>query len=200
MNSVWKDFTLLLVMTFFVMVVWMLPHLNPPAQEDNTEPPGNLIVHIVWPPGDTDVDLWLSAPGDGVPVGYSNKNGRVWNLLRDDTGTAGDASGLNFENAYTRGIPPGEYIFNLSCYRCAVTPVPVVIEIKVKSPDGDKNAKPLLTVNAELSFHGEEITAVRFKLDREHNIVFGSLNHFFEPLRQGSAGAVGRPGGGIEDR
>ena len=191
-SNIWRDFTLLLVMAFFVMVIWMLPHLNPPAQEEREEPPGNLIVHIAWPEGNTDVDLWLDAPGGGRPVGYSNKSGVVWNLLRDDTGTTGDPLDLNFENAYTRGIPPGEYIFNLHCYSCPVSPVPIMMEIKIKSPDGDKGSKPLLVVKVELARQGEEITAVRFKLDQSHNIIEGTMNHFYEPLREITAPRLGR--------
>lgn len=196
-SKIWRDFTTLLVMAFFVMVIWMLPHLNPPALEDNDEPPGNLIVHISWPKGNTDVDLWLSAPTEPQPVGYTNKSGLVWNLLRDDTGDGTDLTDLNYENAYTRGIPTGEYIFNLHCYRCPILPIEVVVEIKVKSPDGDKNTKALLQTRATLSSNAEEITAVRFKLNKKHEIVEGSESHFYERLRSAEADYMGngRDGG-----
>jgi hypothetical protein len=43
-------------------------------------------------------DLWIQAPGD-VPVGYSNKSGGVFNLLRDDLGKAKDMTdGNSFVN------------------------------------------------------------------------------------------------------
>ena len=43
-------------------------------------------------------DLWVQAPGD-VPVGYSNKSGGVFNLLRDDLGKAKDMTdGNSFVN------------------------------------------------------------------------------------------------------
>jgi len=195
-SNVWKDFTMLLVMAFFVMVVWMLPHLNPPAVEDRDEPPGNLIVHISWPKGNTDVDLWLMAPGEPRAVGYSNKSGAIWNLLRDDVGDGVDMTDLNYENAYTRGIPPGEYVFNLHCYRCPVLPVEVVMEIRVKSPEGDKGSAPLLQTRATLVSNSEEITAVRFRLDKSGKLVEGSMNHFFEQLRA----ATSSPMGGREGR
>ena len=67
-------------------------------------PPGNVMVEANWPPGmDSDVDLWVQAPGD-VPVGYSNKGGAVFNLLRDDLGQQLDLSGLNYESSYSRGV------------------------------------------------------------------------------------------------
>ena len=75
------------------------------------------MVEANWPPElDSDVDLWVQAPGD-VPVGYSNKGGAVFNLLRDDLGQQLDLSGLNYETAYSRGIVPGEYTVNLHLYR-----------------------------------------------------------------------------------
>ena len=51
-------------MGFVVMIIWMFPFLNPPAQEDQADPPGNVIVHITWPIGNNDVDLWVMGPGE----------------------------------------------------------------------------------------------------------------------------------------
>ena len=63
-----------------------------------------------WPPEKPfDVDLWVQGPGAG-PVGFWNKGNEVFNLLRDDLGVDGDATDLNYEVSYSRGIPAGEYI------------------------------------------------------------------------------------------
>lgn len=183
-NTVFRDFVLLMVMGFVAMVVWMLPHINPPATDMDTEPPGNVVAHILWPEGNTDVDLWVTGPGEVRPVGYSNKGGLLWNLLRDDLGTSPDATPLNYENAYTRGITPGEYIINVHCYRCPVPPVPVDVEISLKTDDGAKSdMKILATTKAILEMTGEELTALRFKLTKDGELVKGSLNHLFQPLR-----------------
>jgi hypothetical protein len=185
-GTTWRDFTLLLVMAFFVFVVWMLPHLNPPAMEDQSNPPGNVIVHIVWPNGNIDVDLWLWGPEEIVPVGYSNKSGQLWNLLRDDTGTGSDLSGINYENAYTRGVPAGEYIINVHCYKCGgYLPVLVKLEVTVKvKPNGAMTT--ITYTEAELVASKEEITMVRFELDRKGKLVPGSMSHLFESLRDTS--------------
>ena len=169
-------------MAFFVFVVWMLPHLNPPANDDQSKPPGNVIVHIVWPNGNIDVDLWLWGPGEVAPVGFSNKSGALWNLLRDDTGTGSDLSGINYENAYTRGVPVGEYIINVHCYQCSIgLPVRVKLEVTIKvTPNG--TTKQLVYTEAQLFNLKEEITLVRFELDNAGNLVPGSMNHFYEPL------------------
>ncbi len=182
MNStVFRDFVLLMMLSFVAMVVWMLPHLNPPALDADTEPPGNLIVSITWPEGNTDVDLWVMGPGEVRPVGYSNSSGLLWNLLRDDLGTSPDVTPLNYENAYTRGVIPGEYVVNVHCYRCPVLPVPVVVEVSMKAD----NARPTVIAHTRvvLGMAGEEQTALRFRLTREGELVPGSLNHVFKPLR-----------------
>ncbi len=178
---------MILVMLFFVFVVWMLPHLNPPASEDQSKPPGNVIAHIVWPDGNIDVDMWLVGPGTVEPIGFANKSGPLWNLLRDDTGTESDMSGINYENAYTRGVPAGEYIINVKCYRCAGDlPVLVKLEVTVKAPQSNY-MMPLIYTEATLVDIGEEITMVRFKLNKAGKIVPGSINYLFTPLSRTDA-------------
>jgi hypothetical protein len=98
-GTVFRDVIMLALAGFVAMVVLLLPHLNPPgkAEEDHTAPPGNVIVEVTWPDAvDADIDLWVEAPGDR-PVGYSNKGGAIFNLLRDDLGKRADVTGLNYE-------------------------------------------------------------------------------------------------------
>ena len=185
-RTVFRDLLMLMLLGFVAIIVAMLPHLNPPATEDNIEPPGNVIAHVTWPEGNTDVDMWVTGPGEIVPVGYSNKSGLLWNLLRDDLGNVPDATPLNYENAFTRGITPGEYIINVHCFRCRVLPVPVDIEVSVKRI-GDNGAKTpirvIATTQVILHRNREEATAIRFELDRDGNLIPNSLNHVFRPLR-----------------
>lgn len=192
-HTLFRDALFLMLLGLVALVIWMLPFLNPPAQQDRAEPPGNLIVHITWPEGDTDVDLWSDGPGEPVPVGYSNKSGVLWNLLRDDLGQFPDATPLNYENAYTRGIVPGDYTINVHCYRCPVTPVPVDVEISVK-PTGSLGAKTpmriLVTTRVALESEGQERTAIRFRLNADGTADKESFNSVFRPLR-----AVKKDGG-----
>jgi hypothetical protein len=198
-RTTFRDLLMIMLLGFVFMIVAMIPHLNPPATEDDAEPPGNVIAHITWPKGNIDVDMWVMGPGEIVPVGYSNKGGLLWNLLRDDLG-GNDATDLNYENAYTRGIIPGEYIINVHCYRCYTFPVPVTVEVSVKR-ESDGNTKTPLRVIAttlvELHSNGEEATALRFTLDREGNLEPGSMNHVFRPLRAMKKSSAGdhHPGG-----
>lgn len=182
--TLFRDLVMLMVLGFVVMVIWMLPHLNPPARDDQSEPPGNIIAHIVWPPGDTDIDLWVDGPGELVPVGYSNKGGLLWNLLRDDLGDRPDATGLNYENAYTRGVVPGEYTINVHCYRCPQLPQHVDVEVALKTEDGDKSSMAVIaTTSLDLVSNGQELTALRFRMDDKGGLLPDSIHSVFRPLR-----------------
>ncbi len=185
-GTVFRDVIMLALAGFVAMVLLLLPHLNPPgkAAEDDTSPPGNVIVEIHWPNDlDTDVDLWVEAPGD-VPVGYSNKGGVIFNLLRDDLGKRADATGMNYEVSYSRGIPAGEYTINVHLYRntAGIFPIPVTVVTSVKK-SSKESARQLLASNIELTREGEELTVYRFKLSEDGDLVPGSVHSLQRKLR-----------------
>jgi len=190
-RRVFQDKLFLLMMGFAAMVFMMLPHLNPPAKDDAAKPPGNVIAAVEWPPGNTDIDLWVMGPGEIVPVGYSNKSGLLWNLLRDDLGTSPDATPSNYENAYTRGVIPGEYVVNVHCYRCPILPQKVDVEISIqmvedegRPPSMQKSSMKIIATTAvTLRQNGEELTALRFELTKGGALVPGSMNHVYRSLR-----------------
>jgi hypothetical protein len=167
----------------------MLPHINAARAaktEDGAKAPGNVVVEVTWPPElDTDVDLWVQGPGD-IPVGYSNKSGGLFNLLRDDLGQVMDVSGLNYEVAYSRGVIAGEYIVNLHLYRNLShrLPVPAKVVISVK-PEASSPMRQVLVSDLGLEREGEERTVFRFRLDGEGRLVAGSVNALQHPLRSG---------------
>ncbi len=185
--TVFRDVIMLALAGFITVVILLLPHVNPPGTaEDADQAPGNIIIELRWPDEvDADVDLWVEAPGDR-PVGYSNKGGAVFNLLRDDLGHVTDLTGLNYEFAYSRGVPTGAYTINVHLYRnrAAVYPVPVTIAVSVKQ-SVQSSAKPILSTNVTLGREGEEITAVRFRLDKDGRLVSGSVHNLPRPLRSG---------------
>jgi hypothetical protein len=183
-GTVFRDVVMLALVGFVAIV--LLPHLNPPGAKtaDNMSPPGNVIVEIRWPDEiDADVDLWVQAPGD-VPVGYSNKGGAVFNLLRDDLGNRVDVTGLNYETSYSRGIPPGEYTVNVHLYRnpSGVYPIPVTVVTSVKR-DAKETARQLLASEVLLVSEGEEVTVYRFNLTEDGELVAGSVHSLFKALR-----------------
>ena len=185
-GTVFRDVIMLALAGFVAMVILLLPHLNPPGEQAraDAEPPGNVIVEIHWPDEiDSDVDLWVEAPGD-IPVGYSNKGGVIFNLLRDDLGQRADATGLNYEVSYSRGIPPGEYTVNVHLYRNAarVFPVSVTVVASVKRSPQDA-ARQLLASKVELAREGEELTVYRFQLSDQGGLVPGSVHSLQRNLR-----------------
>ena len=184
-DTVFRDVIFLALAGFIAIVLLLLPHLNPPAKAEEEAPsPGNVIVEIRWPDElNTDVDLWVEAPGD-IPVGYSNKGGMVFNLLRDDLGLHADFSGLNYEVSYSRGTPAGDYTVNLHLYRdlSGSLPVPVTVVVSVK-PSPEQAAKQILATKVALKREGQEMTAFRFALDDSGRLVRGSVNDLPRPLR-----------------
>ena len=184
-GTVFRDVIMLALLGFVTIVILLLPHLNPPTQAAETaRPPGNVFVELRWPDEiDADVDLWVEAPGD-VPVGYSNKGGRIFNLLRDDLGQVGDATDLNYEVAFSRGIPDGEYTVNLHLYRedAGHLPLSAVVIISVKA-DADGAMRRIAMERVDLVRVGQELTVLRFSLDRTGNLVAGSIHRLQRRLR-----------------
>lgn len=184
-NTVFRDVIFLALAGFVAVVLLLLPHLNPPATaNEGTRAPGNVIVELNWPSEiDADVDLWVEAPGD-VPVGYSNKGGTIFNLLRDDLGKQADVTDINYEVSYSRGVPAGEYIVNVHLYRdmSGQLPLPATVVVSVKA-SSDVAAKRILSSKVTLTHQGQEITVFRFTLDDQGNLVPGSVYDLPKPLR-----------------
>lgn len=177
-GTVFRDLLLTLVILFVVLVAVMLPFLQPPGakKDEETRSPGFMQVEARWPDGwATDVDLWVQAPGD-VPVGYSNKGGRVFNLLRDDLGQRADDLELNYENAYSRSLPAGVYTVNVHLYRNSAGTLPVPIQVRVTVRDARGRALPIMLSDVELRAVGEELTVFSFRIDTEGRIVPGSVS------------------------
>src|SRR5262245_27488074 len=95
MNVSFRDMLFLLVFAYLVISAVALAYVSKNKDESKgAAAPGNVIVELNWPPSyDDDVDLWVQGPGD-VPVGYSNKSGMIFNLLRDDLGHSGDPNSM----------------------------------------------------------------------------------------------------------
>lgn len=185
-GTVFRDVIFLALLVFVIMVYILILHFNPPTEESDAEPPGNLIFEISWPDKiNSDIDLWVKAPGERA-VGYSNKSGsELLNYLRDDLGNHKDPSFANFENVYSRGLRDGEYIVNLHYYRrnSRVKDVPVFIGVYLKPEIGGKK-QTLFETRVVLDRPGKEITVVRFTM-ADGKFVRGSIRHSFIPIRSG---------------
>lgn len=188
--TVWLDTALLMLGGFILMTVLMLSVVNPPAKSAETagdKAPGNVIVEAQWADSlDADVDLWVQAPGD-KPVGYSNKSGAIFNLLRDDLGKADDITDHNYEVSYSRGMPAGEYIANVHMYRGIGVTYPVTVKVVVRLQAGsEQSARQILSATVQLRHENDQVTAFRFRLDDHGQLVAGSINNVYKELRTAS--------------
>jgi len=186
---VFRDMIMLALMGFVTIVILIIPHINPVAKPVQKEQaPGNVIVEIRWPDElNTDVDLWVQGPNDR-PVGYARQSGRMFNLLRDDLGHRRDASNLNYEISYSRGVLPGEYTVNVHLFSnvARVYPVPVTVVVSVKT-NPDEPARQILTSKVTLTYVNQEITVFRFRLNREGSLVPGSVHSIARSLARAPA-------------
>src|SRR6516164_3702442 len=189
MNVSFRDMLFLLVFAYLVIGAVALAHVRNEAEEmKGVTPPGGVIAEVHWDDRlDADVDLWVQGPGD-VPVGYSNKAGVIFNLLRDDLGHSGDPNSMNYEVAYGRGHWAGEYVVNAMLYRSHDHKFPVPAHIRVSLQDGHGQVQEILQSDVKLAFEGQETTAFRFKLAGHGAFEPGSLNRIHKNLR--NAGGV----------
>jgi hypothetical protein len=187
-GTVFRDMITLALAGFICMVLLLLPHINPKGKEgtgvSSEEPPGNVIIEARWDDKlRTDVDLWVQAPGD-VPVGYSNKSGLIFNLLRDDLGSYADPTEVNFETSYSRGVPPGEYTVNIHLFRNLENVYPIWVRVVARiKKETEAGAATLAATRVRLDREGQELTAFRFTLNDKGDLVPGSLNAVYKPLR-----------------
>jgi hypothetical protein len=166
----------LLLLVIIVLLIFQNPPV-PKTVAESSKMPGQMSISAAWPEGHVDVDLWVQGPGDR-PVGYSNRAGKIFNLLRDDIGDS-EKTPTNYENVYSRGLPAGEYIINLHCYSRCRNPETVGVEIRFGQADSMK----LLAEEVVQLAPTQERTVLRFRLDGKGSVVPGSVNRVFFPLR-----------------
>ena len=141
--TVWLDTALLMLGGFVLMSVLMMTVMNPPtkssARATTSRRPAMSSSRHSGPTRSTPTSTSGQAPGD-VPVGYSNKSGKIFNLLRDDLGSQ-DITDYNYEVAYTRGTPGGEYVVNLHMYRGGGVSYPVRQDRRQREARSDRRGQ-----------------------------------------------------------
>ena len=183
------DLFTMLFLTAMVIAYLLLPLINPPAEEDaKADPVGNIVVSVSWPVGDVDIDTWVFGPGETRPVGYSNRNGKVFSLIKDDLGNPDND--LNYEAVISRGTPAGRYWINLHAFRASTYPIKVKVTVDVHTGDNGKGMKKIVTTEVVLDHYGDERTAFSFELTDNGALVPGTTNNLFKPLRAANVGAL----------
>lgn len=188
---IWRDYFGIMFLVSAGLLAIVLLLVNEPKEDESVDiqSPGSVIVELVWDSErNVDLDLWVQAPGD-KPVGYSNMSGVVFNLLRDDLGTRNDMSGINLENAYSRGTPAGEYCVNVHYYNDHDGSGPLKCKVMVRVKESlDSPAKPVVATELTMKSSGQETTAFRFRLTEDGKLVPGSIHSIDKPLRSAHLG------------
>jgi len=185
-ETVYRDVIFLALVGFVAMVIMLLPHIRKSSEESQDhKAPGNVIIEMHWPPDmPYDVDLWVKAPGE-PPVGFWNQGGISFNLLRDDLGDEGDATKQNYEVTYSRGIPAGEYIVNVHMYGPLPTGVVIPVTVVVSTRQEYGHTRQLLQTTVRLERHNQEVTAFKFRLTAEGDLIKNSVSTLRHPLITG---------------
>jgi hypothetical protein len=177
----WVDLLSTLFACILVVSLLIVVQKKQEAKTETDRSAGNVSVYVFWPDGDTDIDTHMRDPS-GEHVYFSHRAGQVWNLLRDDLGATNDLTTRNFENAYARGLPPGEYAINVHAYRnYAKFPVEVEAELRIQ-PELKAGGATTFTARATLDRLGDEATLFRFSIDNDGKLVPGSVHSQFVPL------------------
>lgn len=157
--------------------------------------PGQLFIQMSWKTGSkSDIDLWLLGPDDRS-IGYARSAGKYCDLLRDDLGSTASKASHAIELMVCRDPPVGEYIVNVMDYDDhGSKDLPMAVEVEVSKPDKAGHMKELFKKTVTLQRQGQEITVIRFELDKETNIVDGSLNDIPHMIRTADPNAGTSPG------
>lgn len=177
----WNDLLLSLLACLLVAAFLISVQKKKEAETKETDrSAGNISVYAFWREGDIDIDTHMRDPL-GEHVYFSHRAGRVWNLLRDDLGRSNDLTGQNFENAYARGLPPGEYTVNVHAFRNGESyPVEINAELRIEQQIG--GTRTTHNAHVVLDHVGDEATLWRFSIDSTGNLVPGSVHNQFTAL------------------
>jgi hypothetical protein len=182
------EILLALVLIRFVLLALAFMFLVPKqeVQHGEVNDKNSIRFEIVWESGkDVDVDLWVMDP-TGEMVGWSHKNGKNIDLVRDDLGNFNDPTGINMEIAFARNAPDGEYVVNVHLYdnrQKDYSEVPVKGVIWFRSEDNKTGGVENSTYVRDviLTRVGEEQTLIRFRI-KDKKVVKSSYNTVYKPI------------------
>ena len=182
LSNFWQKLALWFMALMLIFAIVISPKKKEETAKAQVAMPGNIMIAIRWQDNvDVDVDLWVKAPGDSS-IGYSNRAGMVFNLLRDDLGMANDSTKYNYEQAYGRGMPDGEYTVNVHNFRnnSHLTEVPVDAQIYI-TQGGAIKPTMIAQKRVVLKSVGDEITIANFEIKGERFTGVSNTRH--TPLR-----------------
>lgn len=162
-------FNSLKAITFMFFISFAM--INAPADEGKVDPKAEMLVTVSWEDNNPDdIDTYVMDPAGNV-VWYTQREGGLMHLDRDDRGMFKDVilfndkeitNPLNQEIVSFRGLEDGEYIVNIVHYIANGTvPLPVSVKVEKLNP----SVKVIYYETLKLNGTGDERTAVRFTLE-----------------------------------
>jgi hypothetical protein len=168
-------FKALQVIAFLFFIA--LLSVSPDSKEGKIDSKAEFIITMDWPDNHPDdLDLFVQDPAGNI-AWYRHREAGFLTLDRDDRGGTNDfiivngkkiASPIREEIVTVRGIVAGEYTVNISHFQ-ANTAQPVAASVKVQKLN--PTAQVIFDNKLMLDHSGQEMTAVRFRLDAEGKVV-----------------------------
>lgn len=175
------DFLFILTCYLMSLVFLLFLQISPSKDTGEIKAHGEFMVSLDWPEGvNHDVDLWVKDPHQNV-VYFSVMSSGLMNLEKDDRGTQNEtytdefgreiSVQMNREVVVLRGCIPGEYEVMAHVYSLRGDPPPPE-KMLLKYEVSDLNPYKVCC-KGESSYHrlGEEVSLVRFTLDKDGNFV-----------------------------
>lgn len=171
-NTSFLDLLFNTLLGFVALFVLSFAMMNVAKQTKNIEAKAEFIITVTWPKEfDDDVDTYVEDP-DGHLVCFRRREDGLMHLDRDDLGKRNDIVQTPFgpieyaenrEIVTLRGTTMGEYVVNLHMYKKhEVPPVEVTVQVDKVNPFSTICVKKITLTNL-----GDEVTAVRFTVDRK---------------------------------
>ncbi len=165
------------LLAFVMLFAIALLAMNPKAKSGVIDAKAEFIITLTWPDNNpNDIDAWVQDPA-GNTVWFRSREAGMMHLDRDDRGLSNDTivingqkvvNPLNQEVVTIRGVAAGEYTLNAHYYDSKDRePVPITVSIVKVNP----RAEVVFYGNATLARPGDEVTLVRFTLDRDGHVV-----------------------------
>ena len=182
-------FNLLVGFVFLFVIAFIL--INPPVKKSDAPKKAEFLIVLEWEPDSRDdVDLWVRDPNN-VTVSYTNREGGLMNLEKDDLGATNDqwrkpdgtvvTIPLNREVITLRGIEAGRYQVAVHIYSRRNIVVTEADGTKTTSdPSNGTFSVTLIKINPYgerykisqvYNRRGQVFTAFNFELDDQGNII-----------------------------
>ena len=195
-------FNSLKAITFMFFISFAM--INKPADEGKVDPKAEMLITVSWEDNNPDdVDTYVMDPAGNV-VWYTQREGGLMHLDRDDRGMFKDVvlfngkevtNPLNQEIVSFRGLEDGEYIVNIVHYIAnGAAPLPVSVKVEKLNP----TVKVVFYQTLDLNGSGDERTAVRFTLQDDQVVNVNNVPISLVELtrNRGSKGGRSNSGGG----